>query len=422
MTSRPEPATDRSATYRQVFASREFSFMYVARTISLLGDQALRVALTLLIYHDTHSPLLTAVAYALTFLPWVIGGPLLAGWADRLPRRTVLTFGNLLRASIVAVMTIPHLPVPALLALVCVAEVVAPPVEAARDAVGPEILTGDRFVVGLSLNQAVNQASQIIGFGLGGILVEAIGARGALGLDALSFAVAAVLIRVGLRRPYLALRTDEPRTFWADTREGFRITLGRPGPRRLLLLAWSGAAFLIVPEALAAPFVAKVAHGGDSATGWLLAAQPAGMFLGFVLLGRLVRPSQRQRTIRPLALVSVLPLIAFIWRPSLVPALLLLAVSGAAWSYQLPLQSAFVSAIPPEARGRAFGVANAGLQVSNGIGVLAGGGLAELFGVTPAITVAGVAGFAAMLALTSLRAPAEVRPAATQVEEAPATT
>jgi MFS family permease len=406
LASRLAPATDRAATYRQVFASREYRYVVLSHAVTLLGDQALRVALALLVYDDSKSPLLTAFAYSLTFLPWVVAGPMLSGYADRLPRRTVLVVGNLVRAGIVALMTLPHLPIAAILVLVLAAETLAPPVDAASFAVLPDLLEGDRYVVGVSLNQAVIQGSQIVGFGLGGALVGQIGARAAFGADALSFVVAALICRFALRQPYLAQQPSERSSFWADTREGFRIALGRPAPRTLLLLAWWGGAVLLVPEALAAPFATGVAHGGDAATGWVLAAQPTGMILGMLVLGRLTRPSRRLRLMRPLAVAGTLPLIAFALRPSLVAALLLLALSGMAWSYQVPLQAAFVEVIPAELRGRAFGVAAAGIQVWQGVGVLVGGGLAEAFGVINAITVAGVAGALVMLVLVSLRVPA----------------
>lgn len=406
MAHRSEAAPDRSATYRQVFASREFRYLVASHAVSLLGDQALRVGLALLVYHDSSSPLLTAFAYSLTFLPWVVAGPALSGYADRLPRRTVLFVGNLARAVVVAFITIPHLPVGVILALVFAAEMIAPPVDAAAFAVLPDLLEGDRYVVGVSLNQGVIQASQILGFGLGGAVVAQIGARAAFGADAASFLVAALVCRFALRQPYLPPRAEGPTSFWADTREGFRVVLGRRGPRTLLLIAWWGAAVLLVPEALAAPFVSRVAHRGDAATGWLLAALPTGMIIGIIVLGRLVRPSLRSRLMRPLAVVSAVPLIGFVFRPSLAVALALLVLSGIAWSFQVPLQGMFVEYVPQEARGRAFGVAAAGIQISQGLGILVGGALAELFGVTAAITTAGVAGVAVMLALAVLRLPA----------------
>jgi predicted MFS family arabinose efflux permease len=419
---RHAPATEPTATFREVFASREFSYLVTGRAVSLLGDQALRVALALLVYHATGSPLLTAVAYALTFLPWLIGGPLLAGLADRMPRRTLMISGNLGRAAIVALMTLPHEPIAVLLVLVACAETLSPVVDAAGSTVLTEVLEGDGYVVGLSINQALLQASQLIGFGVGGALVSQIGARGAIGIDAATFLVAALLVRLGLPQPYPPPPPDEPASFWADTRAGFRIALGRPAPRNLLLIAWWGAAVLLVPEALAAPLAAVVAHRQDSATGWLLAAQPAGMIVGAFALGRLVRPELRSRLFRPLAVASAVPLIGFALRPSLPGVLALLLVSGALWSYQIPLQGAFVAVIPPELRGRAFGVAAGGVQVAQGIGVLIGGGLAEALGVRPAITVAGVAGALVMLGLVAVRVPAIAPLVTAPVEESSAAT
>ena len=409
---RPVPATDRSATYRQVFATREFRYLFLSHGVSMLGDQALRVGLALYVYRDTRSPLLTAFAYSLTFLPWVVAGPLLTGFADRLPRRTVLTIGNLARTVVIGLLILPGLPLAVILALVFVAEMMSPPIDAASFAVLPEILTDDSYVLGVAVNQTVSQGAQIIGFGLGGAAVASIGSRGAFTIDAASFLLAALLIGCGFRQPYPPGQPEAKRSFWADTREGLDVALGRRPSRSLLMLAWWGAAVLLVPEALAAPFVARVAHHGDTATGWLLAAQPAGMIIGMLVVSRLIRPARRPRLIHPLAIASTVPLIGFAFRPSLGVAMVLLVLSGMAWSYQVPLQGAFVELIPAAVRGRAFGVAAAGIQISQGAGVLLGGLLAELFGVTPALATAGIAGVIGMLALTATRAPRPVAAAA----------
>lgn len=406
MPRRPAHATDRPATYRQVFAAREFRYVLTGNIISMLGDELLRVALALLLYHDTHSPLLTAVGYALTFLPWVVAGPLLSRYADRAPRRQVIVGGSLARGAVVGLMAIPHVPIALLLTLVFVAESVSPPVSAASHAVLPEILTGDGYVLGLSLSQACLQAAQIAGFGLGGATVAVVGARAGFAIDAGSFVVVAVLSQVGLQHPYAPLEVPEASSWWADTRQGFAEAVGRPGPRALLLISWWAAAVLLVPEALAAPFVTRTTHGGDQATGWLLTAQPAGMILGLFVIGRVVRPSLRQRLVRPLALLAPVPLIAFAVRPSYPLAVALIALAGVAWSFQAPLQAQFVGQIPPSVRGRVFGVAASGFQVAQGLGVLIGGALAEVVGVSPAIAAAGVVGVLVMVGLVSLPTPA----------------
>ena len=76
----------------------------------------------------------------------------------------------------------------------------------------------------------------------------------------------------------------------------------------------------------------------------------------------------------------------------------------------VPLQGQFITQIPPEARGRAFGVAAGGLQVSQGVGVLLGGLMAELIGVTAAISWVGIVGAVVMVGLVMVRVPAPSTP------------
>ena len=47
--------------------------------LSFAGDQFAQVAIAILVYGRTHSPFLTALAYALTYLPPIAGGPLISG-------------------------------------------------------------------------------------------------------------------------------------------------------------------------------------------------------------------------------------------------------------------------------------------------------------------------------------------------------
>ncbi len=73
------------ATFRDVLAVREFRVLWTSVILSTAGDRLVLVALTLLVYGRTHSPLLAALVYAAGYLPWVIGGLFLADVADRLP-------------------------------------------------------------------------------------------------------------------------------------------------------------------------------------------------------------------------------------------------------------------------------------------------------------------------------------------------
>ena len=90
---------------------REFRVLWLADAQSMAGDQLARVALSVLVFERTSSEVLTALAYALTFLPALIGGALLSGLADRMPRRRVMIAGDLVRAVLLATMAVPALPI-----------------------------------------------------------------------------------------------------------------------------------------------------------------------------------------------------------------------------------------------------------------------------------------------------------------------
>ena len=75
-------APEARSSYREVFATGEFRALWSAQVLSFAGDQFAQVAIAILVYGRTHSPFLTALAYTLTYLPPIAGGPLLSGLAD----------------------------------------------------------------------------------------------------------------------------------------------------------------------------------------------------------------------------------------------------------------------------------------------------------------------------------------------------
>lgn len=183
-TGRHRRPPERQATYREVFAVGEFRALWAAQTFSYIGDQLAQVALAVLVYHRTGSPLLTAVAYALTYLPPIVGGPLLAGLADMFPRRTVMVVCDIVRAALVALMALQVMPFPLLCLLVFSTVLLGAPFTAARAALLPDILDGDRYVAGSAINNITHQTTQMLGFLGGGALVALVGPHGALACSA----------------------------------------------------------------------------------------------------------------------------------------------------------------------------------------------------------------------------------------------
>jgi MFS family permease len=387
------PAT-KAAGYREVFAIREFRALWLARTLSLLGDQLARVALTILVFRQTGSAFVTGLVYGLTYLPYLIG-LLLAGLADRQPRRSVMLVGDLICALGVVAMAVPGQPLTVVGALLVAVTIVSPVYDAARAALIPDVLPGDLYVVGSGVTTMTFGTVQVLGFGVGGALVAIIGPRPALALDALTFLVSAAVIwtRVS-RRPAAHTEAERPLT---QVVVGARLVFGTPQLRRLVWLAWLWALW-IVPEGLAAPYAAEL-HGGAVTTGLLLAAAPVGAVLGGAVLTRFVGPERRMRLLTPFALLAAAPLVVMAAHPNLGVSLALWVLAGVGTAYNLPANAAFVRALPDERRGQGFALAQTGIMTGQGAAVMVAGALAGLAGPAPVIAIAGVLGLVAVMAL-----------------------
>ena len=386
----PPRAQERTATFREVFAVREFRPLFGTFLLSTAGDELARVALTVLVYQRTDSPLLAAFTFAIGHLPWLLGGPLLSALADRLPRHRVLITTDLMRALLLFVMAVPGMPLPVLLGLLFLVSLCAPPFESARSALMADVLDGERYVVATSLGNVTVQLAQVVGFLAAGALVAVLDPSAALLIDAVTFLVSAIWLSIGLKRRPAPLGADGggSRSLWQDAADGLRF-IGR-STRLLAIVAllWLGTLFGYAWEGVAAPLADEL---GRNATGLgvLLAANPLGVTIGGLILARLVPPSVRERLMSPLVVLSLLPLLvggllaAFLGGGTTSFALLvgLLFLSGLGASWVIPLNVAFVQAVPNAYRGRAFGVAVSGLYGVQGIGALAAGAAAE--GVAP---------------------------------------
>jgi predicted MFS family arabinose efflux permease len=403
----PSPAV--RTTYRSVFAVGEFRVLFATLLMFVLGFEFEILGLSVLVYTQTRSAFWTAFAFSMGFAPQVLGGALFTSLADRLPPRLLISAGLLTRAAPGLVIGLwPALPVPAMLVLVAAAATATPVFTAAASAVLPDVLDGDRYVLGRSVFSLTGSATQIIGLGIGGAILAALPARRLLLAAGLSLLAAAVVARLGLRpRP---ARSDSHtgravRANGRTTRGIVRATmagnlelLADRTVRGLLLAQWLPAWFVTGAESLIVPYAGSLGLP-PSAASPLLAATPAGMLLGDVVVGRFCRPAARQRLAFPLAALMGAPLLALVFRPPLPVTGAVLFACGFGFAYMLGVQQPFLDSLPDRLRGQAFGLNSTGTMTGQGLIPPIAGGLAAVFGAGPAMAVAGAVTILAALLL-----------------------
>ncbi|MFE5935719.1 MFS transporter [Streptomyces sp. NPDC056470] len=391
--SRRRPGGAPSPGYRAVFSVREFRTVFVAHLLSLLGVVVSEIALTVLVYDLTRSPLLSSLTFALGFLPYLLGGTLLAGVADRYPPRRVLVVCDLVCAACVALMVVPVTPVAGLLVLRCAVAAVAPVFNGTRTATLADVLgEGDLFVLGRSLLRIVSQSALLVGFGVGGVLLTVVEPRGAIAITAVTFLASALLLRLGTRKRPARAAATAPRE-----RGGNLAVLRDRRVRALMLLFWLPPLFAVVPEALAAPY-ADQAGVSTAALGLLMCALPVGTVTGELLAGSRLSAATRSRIVYPLALAGVLPYLLYAVEPGAALAGLALLLAGATGAYTLGLDAWFVAAVPEGRRGRAMTLMTAGMMTAQGVGMAGAGLAAEFLPVHLVVAGTGVVGTLCVLA------------------------
>ena len=199
---------ERQATYGEVIAIREFSALWYGQGLSLLGDQFAQVALAVLVYERTRLP--------------ARHGRRLRADLPAVDRRAVRCWrawptGIARRGVMIGVRPDPRgagrgsWRCRASRSRCCAGwsscvVLLSAPFSAARAALLPEVLEGDRYVVGSALQNMTNQAVQMLGFAAGGALIATMGPYRALALDAATFLASALILVSGVRRRPAAAR------------------------------------------------------------------------------------------------------------------------------------------------------------------------------------------------------------------------
>ena len=228
-----------TATF-SVLRIRDVRLLWTSQALSEIGDWGARLALAVLVYDRSQSPLWSAVTLAVSYLPYLLS-PILTPLAQRWSLRSMMIGADLLRMSVFALIAFP-LPTWALLVLAFASALATPPFEAARVAVTPEAAGDERMPDAIALTNITFQVAQVIGFATAGLLMFLVGPEPAILLNAATFGVSALLLvgmRAGRHRPEPEPLLEKP---MRAVRTITRTVLLRRIIVLVLLLAFSDAA------------------------------------------------------------------------------------------------------------------------------------------------------------------------------------
>ncbi len=383
----------RNAAFRHLFASQ---------FISGLGTMVSYVAVPWQLYELTHSNAQVGLLGLVQLVPVVLCGLLGGAVADRLDRKRLLMASEGLMALCLAGLLINALSsapsVLAIYALVAVLQGASGFHRPALEALTQKLARPEEFAAVAALSSVRGTVGMVAGPALAGVLLARWGAVGAYLFDFCTFLAALFFIsRIPRETIGRADDTSKERThLLADLAEGLRFAWRRPELMGTYLIDIVAMAFAF-PVALFPAMAA--ADGRTEAVGWLLSAMAVGALLIGLFSGWTGKVTRHGRAVVIAAAVWALGIVALGFAPGLIPALVCLAVAGAADMVSGVFRGTIWNqTIPNTLRGRLAGIEMISYLTGPLIGNTRAGFMADAWGVSASIWIGGAICLASIIA------------------------
>ncbi|OFW53829.1 MAG: hypothetical protein A2146_09585, partial [Actinobacteria bacterium RBG_16_67_10] len=284
--------------------SPSFGYLFLATAGSSVGTYLAAIALTVDVYDRTESGVWVAALLIADFLPIVLIGLLLGPLVDRLSRRRLMIFSDLVRFGVFALLPFVD-SAGAVVGLAAISGVATGFFLPAVYAGLPNLVPDEELTNANSLLQTVETLAWMIGPVVGGLMLTVWGTSVPYTVNAITFLVSAVLVA---RIPEGKLRSTDSLTrgHWRDVADGFRLVV-TARPLRTVLVVWNvvliGAGAVNVAEIV---FAKDTLDSGNLGFGALVAASGVGLALGsFLAAPALGKVGLRRHYVGSIALMGV---------------------------------------------------------------------------------------------------------------------
>ncbi len=235
---RPLGERIRGHPYVRLALDARFASFWLAQTISLFGDRLHQVALGVLVYAITNSPLATGLVFFSATLPNILLSPIAGTFVDRWEHKRVMVASDLIRAALVLLIPFAaEANVVLVYPLVFLVTTVSLFFRPAKIAMIPRIVREDDVLAANSAVWTADTLADIIGFPLAGLFVAILGTSAAtLGLaffaDSATYLLSALLLAGIAVAPLVRDQTKKAgsafRVFANELSEGWQFLRGQP--------------------------------------------------------------------------------------------------------------------------------------------------------------------------------------------------
>jgi len=280
----PTDSSESSKTGWQLLKTRDFSLLYSGQLISQIGDGLNKVALLWFVYELTGSAVKMMIVGLLQTIPPLLFGPLIGVYLDRLSKKKVMIWVDLLRAFLIVLIPVLYaadaLSLEGLYLLVFLTAIVSTVFGPALASAIPYIVDRSQLTAANALLQSTTNIGMLMGPAMSGLGIALVGAQNVLYVDAFTFLVSALcLMPLRMRESLTSPRwLNQSGSMKDDLLVGFRFVFLQH--RVVFMLMVTAALYNLGASAFMflLPVFAKESLGvGPVELGWLWSVLGIGM-------------------------------------------------------------------------------------------------------------------------------------------------
>ena len=383
---------DSTRAFRDAFANRALRRLELALAGSVVGDWAFSIALAVYAYRANGAAAVGLLALA-RWTAAAVAAPFMSVLADRYRRRVVMMSSDAARCALIAgaAVTIWTGGASVLVyALAVLTGVVSTAFQPAQTALLPSLTTTPEELTAANVvTSTIESVGTFAGPALGGLLLVWVGTGAVMAIDAATFAWSFALL-AGIPRGDAPERGAEAGSMLSEVADGFRAV--GEHPRMRVIIALYGAQTLVsgALTVLIVVMALRLLDMGQSGVGTLNAAVGIGGLLGSLVTAVLVGRGRLSLNFAAGLVAWGLPiaLIAAVTHAGFAFAMLLIVGVGNVL-VDVAALTLLQRVAPDEVLGRVFGVLEAVLSISVGIGAAVTPLLIDALGVRGALVTTG---------------------------------
>ncbi len=279
--SAPQPTSSTSRGWRLI-NTRDFGLLWWGQTTSQIGEGLNKVALLWFVYELTGSAMKMTMVGLLQTIPPLVFGPLIGVYLDRLPKKAVMVWVDLVRALLTVLIPVLYaldtLSIEGLYGLVFLTSVVSTVFGPALVSAVPLLVRPSELMSANALIQGTNNIGMLLGPAISGIMIALIDAENVLFVNSATFLISAFCL-MPIRFAVSHRRTVEgASSVWEELRGGFRFVFAQRSMVFTLVIISSlynlgVSAFVFILPVYAKEFL----QVGPVQLGWLWSALGVGM-------------------------------------------------------------------------------------------------------------------------------------------------